>query len=99
MGILLQKAGFVVVDGNSERRPDVQITGLVDIGMGPRRGDLYSCRAIVEAKVQERRTGTIIAFDRQVGDAVDAGRAAADRSAQAKAIDGLAERVLPLLAR
>jgi TolB-like protein len=99
MGLILQKAGFVVVDGNSERKPDVQITGVIGVGEGPRRGDLYSCRAIVEAKVQERRTGNILAFDRQTSDAVEAGTGAADRAAEARAIDGLAERVLPLLAR
>jgi TolB-like protein len=99
LGIILQKAGFTVVDANSERKPDVEITGVIDISVGPRRGDLVSCRAIVEAKVQERRTGTILAFDRQVGDAVDVGKPAADKAAQAKAIDGLAERVVPLLAK
>jgi hypothetical protein len=60
---------------------------------------LFSFRAIVEAKVRERRTGTILAFDRQTGDAVDIGKATADRAAQVRAIDGLAERVLPLLAK
>jgi TolB-like protein len=99
MGIILQKAGFTVVDANSERKPDVEITGVVDLGMGSRRGALFSCRAIIEAKVQERRTGTILAMDRQSGDAVDVGRATADRAAQARAIDGLAERILPLLAK
>lgn len=99
MGVILQKAGFTVVDANSDRKPDVEIMGVVDIGMGPRRGDLFSFRAIVEAKVQERRTGTILAFDRQTGDAVDIGKATADRAAQVRAVDGLAERVLPLLAK
>ena len=99
MGLILQKAGFVVVDGNSERKPDVEITGVMDAGMGPRRGDLFTFRAVLEAKVQERRTGTILAFDRQIGDAVDVSKPAANRASQARAVDGLAERVLPLLAK
>jgi hypothetical protein len=99
MGLILQKAGFVVVDSNSDRKPDVEITGVMDPGMGPRRGDLFSFRAVLEAKVQERRTGTILAFDRQSGDGVDVSKAAANRAAQARAVDGLAERVLPLLAK
>jgi hypothetical protein len=99
MGVILQKAGFTVVDANSDRKPDVAISGVVDTGMGPRRGDLFSFRAIVEAKVQERRTGTILAYDRQTGDAVDIAKTTADRAAQVRAVDGLAERVLPLLAK
>lgn len=99
MGVILQKAGFAVVDGNSDRKPDVEITGVVDAGMGPRRGELFSFRAVVEAKVQERRTGNIIALDRETAEAVDVGRATANRAAQAKAVDGLAERILPLLAK
>ena len=99
MGLLLQKAGFTVVDGKSDRKPDVEITGVVDISPGPRRGDLFSCRAVIDIKVQERHTGNIIAYDRESGDSVDVGRSAADRAAQARAVDGLAERILPLLAR
>jgi TolB-like protein len=99
MGLILQKAGFTVVDGNSDRKPDVEITGVMDSGMGPRRGNLFTFRAILEAKVQERRSGTIIAFDRQTGDGVDVAKAAANRAAQARAVDGFAEKVLPLLAK
>ena len=99
MGLILQKAGFVVVDANSDRKPDVEITGVVESGMGPRRGDLFSFRAVVEAKVQERRTGTILAFDRETGDAVDIGEATANRAAHVRAIDALAEKILPLLAK
>jgi hypothetical protein len=99
MGIILQKAGFTVVDSNSDRKPDIEITGVIDISPGPRRGELFSFRAVVEAKVQERRTGNIIAFDRQSGDAVDVAKSGANRSAQVRAVDGVAERILPLLAK
>ena len=99
MGLILQRAGVVVVDWKSERKPEVEITGVVDVGRGPRRGDLFSCRAVVEGKVQERQTGTILAFDRETGDAVDIGAVAANRAAQVRAIDAFAEKVLPLLAK
>ncbi len=95
MGIILQKAGFTVVDGNSERKPDVEITGVVDGSTGPKRGGLFTFRAVIEAKVQERRTGKIIAVDREMADAVDVGRAIANRNAQARAADALAEKLLP----
>jgi hypothetical protein len=98
-GIILMKAGFPVVDANSDRKPDVEITGVVDISAGPHQGGLFSYRAVIELKVQERRTGNIIAFDRQESTATDSAKAAANRSAQVNAVDALAERILPLLAK
>lgn len=99
MGLLLQKAGFVVVDGRSERKPDVEITGTIATGGGPKRGELFSCHAVLEAKIQARETGRILALDRQTAEAVDVSRLAADHAAQAKAVDELAERILPILAK
>ncbi|HVU09533.1 MAG TPA: CsgG/HfaB family protein [Verrucomicrobiae bacterium] len=98
-GIILLKAGFTVVDANSDQKPDIEITGVDDAGMGPRRGELFSARVVIELKLQERRTGDIIAFDRQESTSTSTTRASADRSAQVNAVDALAERVLPLLAQ
>jgi TolB-like protein len=98
MGIILQKAGFTVVDSKSDSKPDVEITGVIDMGSGPRRGGLFSAHAIIDAKAQERRTGKIIAFEHQKADGVDASKAAADKSAQVNAVDALAEKMLPALA-
>ena len=99
MGVILQKAGFVVVDEHSERKPDVEITGLIQHDERPRRGQLFSWHAVVDVKVQERRTGKIIAFDHQTADAVDVGKIAARKSVEVIVIDGLAERIVPLLAK
>ena len=98
-GNILLKAGFPVVDDNSDRKPDMEITGVIDISAAPRRGGLFSFRAVIELKVQERRTGNIITFDRQESTATDAAKAGANRSAQVNAVDALAERILPLLAK
>jgi hypothetical protein len=98
-GALLLKAGFPVVDANSERKPDVEITGIDDFSMGPRRGDLFCCRAVFDVKVQERRTGNITALDHQDSTAADIALPGAIRAAQADAVDQLAERILPLLAQ
>lgn len=98
-GAILLKAGFTVVDANSDRKPDVEITGVADISAGPRRSGIFSFRTVIELKVQERRSGTIVAFDRQEGTATDSTRAGADRSSQVNAVDTLAERILPLLAK
>src|ERR1017187_6185736 len=37
MGLILQKAGYLVVDGNSDRKPDAVITGVMDVDGGPSR--------------------------------------------------------------
>ncbi len=99
MGIILQKAGFVVVDDHAEHKPDVEISGLIETDDGPRRSNLCSTHAVVDIKVQERKTGKIIIFDHQTSDAVDIGQNASRKSAAAKAVDSLAERVLPMVAQ
>ena len=96
-GAILLKAGFTVVDDNSDHKPDIEIDGLVDISDGPRRGNLVSSSAVIELKIQERRSGNLLAFDRQECSATDIGAPTAGRMAQVNAVDGLAERVLPLL--
>ena len=98
-GIILLKAGFQVVDEKSERKPDIEITGVDDISAAPSQGGLFSYRAVIELKIQERRSGNILAFDRQESAATDAARLGADATAQVNAVDALAERVLPLLAK
>jgi len=98
-GIVLLKAGFQVVDEKSDRKPDIEITGVDDISAAPSQSGLFACRAVIELKIQERRSGNILAFDRQESAASDAARMGADAAAQVKAVDALAERVLPLLAK
>jgi TolB-like protein len=83
----------------SERKPDVVITGVVVVDGSHRRGGIHTEHAVVVVKVQERRTGTLIAVDRQESAATDATQVGAQRSAQALAVDELAARFLPLLAR
>ena len=99
LGALLLRAGFTLVDVNSERKPDVEITGIESISPGPRRGGLYTFQAVLDLKAQERQTGAIIALDHQEGSATDMARGGANRAAQANAVDELAVRVLPLLAQ
>jgi hypothetical protein len=63
------------------------------------RGGLLTGRATVQLRVQERRTGNIISFDSQEATATDLGVTAASQQAQIKAMDELAARILPLLAK
>jgi hypothetical protein len=93
------KAGFTVVDENSDRKPDVQITGGGYVTARTRRGGLFSSSYALNVKIQERRTGSIIAFDHQESAATEAGQAAATAAAQIKTVDDMAERILPLLAK
>ncbi len=98
-GVILLKTGFTVVDGNSDRKPDVQITGGGCVTARTHRGGLFSSSYALNVKIQERRTGSIIAFDHQESSATDAGQAAATAAAQIKTVDDMAERILPLLAK
>ena len=58
LGGLLLKAGFTVVDLKAERRPDVEITGIIDVSVGRNHGGLFRGHGFLELKIQERRTGT-----------------------------------------
>jgi TolB-like protein len=99
LGHILLKAGFPVVDENSDQKSDVEIAGIAKFDVATRHGELFSSRGVLELKVQERRTGRIIAFDQQEGVAIDPGGKAANREAQVIAVDDLAGRILQLLAQ
>jgi TolB-like protein len=101
-GVILQKAGFKVVDENSDQKPDIEITGEAVTNWGeatPRRGGLLSINSSIDLKIHERKTGKIIAFDRQESTATGVGEVVVDKMAQVNAVDALAERILPLLAQ
>jgi len=98
-GAILLEAGFKVVDENSDQKPDFEITGIATFDQGAPRGKLFSSSGVIDLKVQNRRTGDVLVFDRQESTATNPGKKAANRLAQAEAADGLAERVLPLLSK
>lgn len=99
LGAILLKAGFKVVDGNSDHKPDMEIVGGGNMLALNSRGELFSCSYGIDVKIQERRTGNIIGFDHQESTATSTGQVAAFTAAQIKTIDALAERILPLLAK
>lgn len=99
LGAILLKAGFKVVDGNSDHKPDMEIVGGGNMLALTSRGELFSCSYGLDVKIQERRTGEIIGFDHQESTATATGQVAAFTAAQIKTIDALAERILPLLAK
>jgi hypothetical protein len=98
LGLILQKAGFTLVDEKSEKKPDFEITGEAFSAYAMRKGNLISCRSRIELKIQERATGKIIAVERQTSVAVDIAEQVAAKTALQNAAGELAERILPKLA-
>jgi hypothetical protein len=98
LGLILKQCGFTLVDDNSPKRADIQITGDAFSALGLRKGNLVSCKARVELKAQ-RRTGEILAVDRQTSVAVDIAEQTAAKSALQQAAAELAERIAPKLAK
>ncbi len=98
LSLILQQCGFTVVDDKSARKADVEITGDAFSAFGLRRGNLISCKARVELKVQ-KRDGDILVIDRQTSVAVDITEQTAAKTALQNAAAALAERVAPKIAK
>ena len=98
LSLILQQAGFTLVDDKSAQKPDIEITGEAFSAFGVRRGNLICCKARVELKVQNRADGMIIAVDRETSVAVDIAEQSAAKTALANAAAELATRLAPKLA-
>lgn len=98
LGLILEQCGFKLVDEKSAEKADVEITGEAFSTFGMRKGNLISCRARVELKAQ-KRTGEILAVDRQTTVGVDIGEQIAAKNALQEAAAEVAERILPKCAR
>ena len=98
LGLILQECGFTLFDDKAKEKPDVEITGDAFSAYGLRKGNLISCKARVEIKAQ-RRTGDILAVDRQTSVAVDVAEQTAAKTALQNAAFDLAERLIPKLAK
>jgi TolB-like protein len=97
---VLMEAGFTVLDGQSDRKADIEIIGDCSGGNGPQRGDLITRIFAIEVKIRDRRTGALLGFDRQESAVTGIGsEGIVGRAAHVKGVDELAERVLPLLAK
>ena len=97
IGLLLQKAGFTLIDEKSAAKPDIEITGEAFSATGLRKGNLVSCKARVELKAHDRKSGKILAIDRQTSVAVDLTEQTAAKTALQNAAMDLSERLLPKL--
>ena len=97
IGLLLQRAGFTLLDEKSTEKPDIEITGEAFSATGLRKGNLVACKARVELKAHDRKSGKILAVDRQTSVAVDLTEQTAAKTALQNAAADLSERLLPKL--
>jgi hypothetical protein len=98
LGLILKECGFRLVDQKSPEKPDIEISGEAFSAFGMRKGNLVSCKARVELKVQ-KRTGEILDTDRQTSVAVDIAEQTAAKTALQNAALDIAERLVPILTR
>ena len=96
LGKILQDCGFKLVDDKSPEKAEVEITGEAFSALGARKGNLISCKARVEVKAH-KRTGKVVAVDRQTSVAVDVAEQTSAKTALQNAALELAERLLPRL--
>jgi hypothetical protein len=94
LGFILQECGFTLVDEKSKQKADIELTGDAFSAYGLRKGNLISCKARVEIKIQ-KRTGEILAVDRQTSVAVDITEQTVAKTALQEAAAELAERIVP----
>ena len=99
LSLILQQCGFTLADDKSDSKPDIEITGEALSELGMRKGNLKSCRARIEIKARDLRSGDIIAVDRQTSVAVDLAEQIAGKSALQNGAGELAERLIPKLAK
>ena len=98
LSLILKQCGFILVDDKSKEKADVEITGDAFSAYGMRKGNLISCKARVELKAQ-KRTGEVLAVDRQTSVAVDITEQTAAKTALQQAAAELAERLAPKIAK
>ena len=97
LSLILKECGFALKDDKSKEKADVEITGDAFSAYAMRKGNLISCKARVELKAQ-KRTGEMLAVDRQTSVTVDITEQTAAKTALQQAAAEIAERLLPKLA-
>ncbi|HMJ88828.1 MAG TPA: CsgG/HfaB family protein [Candidatus Acidoferrum sp.] len=93
LSLILQQAGFEIVDDKSAQKADVEITGEAFSAFALRRGNLISCKARVELKAHTKADGKILTVDRETSVALDTTEQTAAKTALQQAAAELASRI------
>lgn len=98
--LMAKESGFELVQKVDDEKPNAEIM-LVGEGFSEFAGrieDIVSVKARLEVKAVERRTGKVLAVDRQTAVALDRTEQIAGKTALQEAAAKIAERMLPKLA-
>lgn len=97
--LFCKDAGFTVIEEAGAAKADVLIEGEGFSEFGLRRGNLVSVKARLEVKAVDRKTGEVLAADREMGVEVDLTEQIAGKKGLQNAAARVASRLLPKLAK
>ena len=97
--LFCKETGFPVLDKADSAKADIRIEGEGFSEFGLRRGNLISVKARVEVKAVDRKTGEVVAIDRETAVEVDLTEQIAGKKALQAAAARIAERMLPKLVK
>lgn len=83
----------------TDARADVVIVGEAFSELAGKRGDLISCKARVELRALDIKTGKVLAIERKTATAVDIAEQIAAKNALQSATDDISETLVPGLAK
>ena len=97
--LFCKETGFEVFDASDANKADIKLEGEAFSEFGMRRGNLVSVKARVELKAVDRKTGQVVAADRETAVEVDLTEIIAGKKALQSAAARIAERMLPKLVK
>ena len=97
--LFCKETGFDVFDSTDAEKADIKLEGEGFSEFGMRRGNLVSVKARVELKAVDRKTGQVLATDRETAVEVDLTELIAGKKALQSAAARIAERMLPKIVK
>ena len=99
VSLFCKETAFPVLDKADAAKADIRIEGEGFSEFGLRRGNLVSVKARVEVKAVDRKSGEVVAIDRETAVEVDLTEQIAGKKALQTAAARIAERMLPKLVK